>query len=382
MESLPLKYMGSKRSMLANGLGDALHEAVASASKVYDLFTGSGAVASHISQRYEKEVIAVDLQSYAVALTKCVLERDRPILDEQWIARWFARAASLHDSAFFNEATELQNHLAELEPCIGASRAMQLCEDQRNYPISVAYGGHYFSPLQAMWLDDLRRTMPIGKGKRDVALASLIRAASKCAAAPGHTAQPFKANRSAGRFLVESWLRDLPQIVSETAREICAQHAIVKGKCYIMDANLAALKVQGGDLVFLDPPYSGVHYSRFYHVLETVARGKTGTVLGNGRYPPQAERPRSDYSLKTRSRVALDDLLSKLSSRGASVLITFPSGAASNGLSGEEVTELSLKHFQMLKTKVASRFSTLGGDSKHRAARQDSVELILHLTPK
>jgi len=382
MESMPLKYMGSKRSMLGNGLGDALHESVASASKVYDLFTGSGAVASHIAQRYEKEVIAVDLQSYAVALAKCVLERDSPILDEKWISRWFARAANLHDSTFLKEATRLQDSLATLEPSTGASRAKWLCKNQDNYPISDAYGGHYFSPLQSMWLDDLRRTMPKGKGQRDVALASLIRAASKCAAAPGHTAQPFKANQSAGRFLVEAWLRDLPQIVSDTAREICAQHARVKGKCFVMDANSAALKVQENDLIFLDPPYSGVHYSRFYHVLETVARGKTGTVSGNGRYPPQAERPRSDYSLRTRSRIALDDLLSKLSSKGANVLITFPAGAASNGLSGEEVTELSLKHFRMLETKVTSRFSTLGGDTKHRAARQDSVELILHLSPK
>lgn len=377
-----MKYMGSKRSMLGNGLGEALHESVASASKVYDLFTGSGAVASHIAQRYEKEVIAADLQSYAVALTKCILERDKPITDDKWISRWFARAASLHDLEFFNEAKRLQGEFSTLQPSIGASRAKQLCKDKANYPIAGAYGGHYFSPLQSIWLDDLRRSLPRTKAQRDVALAALVRAASKCAAAPGHTAQPFKANSSAGRYLIEAWLRDLPQIVSDTAKDICSQHAKVLGRCFVKDANSAALLVQENDLIFLDPPYSGVHYSRFYHVLETVARGKTGLVSGNGRYPPQAERPKSDYSLKTRSKIALDDLLSKLSSKGANVLITFPAGEASNGLSGEEVTELSLKHFRMLKTKVTSRFSTLGGDTKHRAARQDSIELILHLSPK
>lgn len=368
--------------MLGNGLGDALHESVLSASKVHDLFTGSGAVASHIARLYQKEVIAVDLQAYAVALAKCIVERNKPILEDKWISRWFARAAALQDPTLLKAATKLQDSLTKLEPSVAASHARQLCGDKLSYPISDAYGGYYFSPLQSMWLDDLRRSLPRVRGHRDIALAALIRAASKCAAAPGHTAQPFKANLSAGRFLIEAWLRDLPQIVSDTASELCLQYAKVKGNCFVMDANLAAHMVQENDLVFLDPPYSGVHYSRFYHVLETVARGDVGSISGNGRYPPQEERPRSDYSLRARSRIALDELLSTLASNGANVLITFPAGEASNGLSGDEVTEISLKHFRMLETKVTSRFSTLGGDTKHRAARQEAVELILHLTSK
>jgi adenine-specific DNA-methyltransferase len=374
--------MGSKKSMLKNGLGDAIHDSVASASRVYDLFSGSGAVASHIAQHYDKEVIAVDLQTYAVVLAKCILERDRPIIDNSWISNWFERALALQSTGNSIAAQELQASLTELEPASAARQAQALFWDKNAYPISNAYGGYYFSPLQSMWLDHLRRSLPKTREKRDIALASLVHAASKCAAAPGHTAQPFKANQSAGRFLIEAWERDLPQIVSDTAKEISSKHASIKGRCFKMDANLAARKVQENDLVFLDPPYSGVHYSRFYHVLETVARGNVGSISGIGRYPPQEERPRSDYSLRTRSKVAFDDLLAKLSRRGANVLITFPAGSASNGLSGDEVVEISSRHFKLLKTKVSSRFSTLGGDAKHRAARQYAEELILHLSAK
>jgi adenine-specific DNA-methyltransferase len=139
--------------------------------------------------------------------------------------------------------------------------------------------------------------------------------------------------------------------------------------------------VTEGDLVFLDPPYSGVHYSRFYHVLETIAVGKVGDVSGIGRYPPSSERPRSDYSLRTKSKSVFDSLLQNLSDRGASVIVTFPAGAASNGMSGEDVVGISERHFSIREKKVSSRFSTLGGNRTHREARQVAQELILILSP-
>jgi adenine-specific DNA-methyltransferase len=46
--------------MLTNGLGDALNAAMVSANRIFDLFSGSGAVASHIAQNFEKEVFAGD----------------------------------------------------------------------------------------------------------------------------------------------------------------------------------------------------------------------------------------------------------------------------------------------------------------------------------
>lgn len=49
-----------------------------------------------------------------------------------------------------------------------------------------------------------------------------------------------------------------------------------------MNASELAEEAQDGGLVFLDP-LSGVHYGRFYHVLESVARGGVSDVTGAGR---------------------------------------------------------------------------------------------------
>ncbi|RIX31859.1 DNA adenine methylase [Sphingomonas edaphi] len=372
--------MGSKRAMLGNGLGEALGRSLGEVNRVFDLFTGSAAVAWHIGQRYDATVLASDLQEYSRVLAAAVIERTEAVTDRVWVDSWIERASErLFDHAQWAEIAKLQENLGK----IGASEAASSARDQYlgdGFPLSKAYGGYYFSMWQVAWLDALRATLPSQSGLRDLALASIIQAASRCAASPGHTAQPFKPNESAGKFLIEAWRRDLPSIVRSRIDDIAPRHAKREGKAHCMDAIELADRAKPGDLCFLDPPYSGVHYSRFYHVLESIARGDVGEVSGSGRYPNRSDRPVSDFSMSSRSKRAFDDLLAVLARRKVAVIITFPAGSASNGLSGEDVKALAADHFRIEEEKVSSRFSTLGGDLKHRAARQDADELILTLS--
>lgn len=226
----------------------------------------------------------------------------------------------------------------------------------------------------------MRANLPKEPAYRNVGLAALIQAASHCAASPGHTAQPFKPNDTAGGFLIASWQRNLPSIVADRAQKLSMRCAKIRGKAYCCSALEIADQAMPGDLAFVDPPYSGVHYSRFYHVLETIARGQVGAVFGAGRYPPIEERPSSEFSMKSQSQQALNNLLSLLSDRGANVIITFPAGNASNGLSGEKVRRIASQYFYIDEEKVSSRFSTMGGNAKHRASRKEADELILNLS--
>jgi adenine-specific DNA methylase len=373
--------MGSKRAMLGNGLGEALERSLRDANRVLDLFTGSAAVAWYVAERHNKEVLAGDLQNYSRILAASVVERTTPILDRDWVDSWIKRAhgrISAHPK--WKEIKELQNSL-DKEPVSDIASIARSIDLGSAYPLSRAYGGYYYSPWQAAWIDALRASLPISDGLHNVALAALIQAASRCAASPGHTAQSFKPNETAGRYLIEAWQRDVPAIVRTRVTDIAPRKALMKGRAYCMDANDLASEARPGDLVFLDPPYSGVHYSRFYHVLESVARGHVGEISGVGRYPERSERPTSDYSIKRNSRPALDGLLGILARQGASVIITFPAGKASNGLSGDDVRKVAADHYKIAEDKVSSRFSTMGGNLKHRAARHQADELILTLSP-
>ncbi|MGE3425025.1 MAG: DNA adenine methylase [Dehalococcoidia bacterium] len=166
------------------------------------------------------------------------------------------------------------------------------------------------------------------------------------------------------------------------------QYAQKLGAARVADANEIADAVEPHDLVFVDPPYSAVQYSRFYHVLESIARGLRGDVSGIGRYPDAAYRPKSRYSLKSDAEDALNQLLFLLSAKGARVILTFPDHECSNGLSGDIVRAIARTYFHIREHSINSRFSTLGGrgsgDDKvaRRSARHDASELMLLLSPR
>ncbi|KAB2757672.1 adenine methyltransferase [Brucella anthropi] len=372
-----MKYMGSKRSMLRNGLGELLQNEISNFDRFIDLFTGSGVVANHVAINYPIPVYAYDIQAYSVAATSAVIARDVELDGLRIWKEWFTSANE--------QFAKLKCPTRDVSSRKDVEWIRDWCADQV-YPITRAYGGHYFSASQALWFDVLRATVPQNNESKTAAIAALIEAASLCVAAPGHTAQPFQPTETAIRFLIESWSRDPLFYTNKALIELAQQKALAPGLARIADANLVAKELKANDLVFIDPPYSGVHYSRFYHVLETVAVGECGEVSGVGRYPAASRRPRSNYSLKGQSSRALSDLLQTISSVGASAILTFPDHACSNGLTGEQVRNMANAYFHVEDRYIETVFSTLGGHSlklepnKSRHARQPAKEMMLFLS--
>jgi adenine-specific DNA-methyltransferase len=375
---MTVKYMGSKRAMLSNGLGELLTRERVGAGRFVDLFTGSGSVAIYIARKYKIPVFAYDLQKYSVVLADAVISRKAAINWEPIWKLWHRRA---------------QNQIADnsVPKTIKLTQAIvanfrEWCSNQ-SLPITKAYGGHYFSPEQAVWIDALRATLPDDVPQKTAALAALIQAASESAAAPGHTAQPLQPTRTAKPFLQRAWAFDIADRTKKAFEEISGRYAKEIGSAEVRDANEAAALLRKGDLAFIDTPYSGEHYSRFYHVLETIVNGECGAVSGVGRYPAHCLRPKSKFSLKTESEDALDDLLETIAGQGARAILTFPDHDCSNGLSGELVREIASKYFDVYEKTVESDFSTLGGtrtdeDGDGRHPRQKTSELMLVLKPK
>ena len=377
-----MKYMGSKRAMLLNGLGALIRAEADQKERIVDLFSGAGAVSWFAAQSFAKPVVSVDLQAFGKVLARSVVERTNRLDPIQLESDWLG---SLNGKLGRSQTWETAYALDSARPNAGtwAKQARILCSQTRGSgPIWRAYGGYYFSPSQACVLDVLRRALPPKGPARWVCHAALLIAASKCVAAPGHTAQPFSTTRTAGPFLREAWLRDPLIYVRRALTDLSIKCARVRGKAKVGDAVRIASHLRESDLVFVDPPYSGVHYSRFYHVLETLARGTCGPVSGTGRYPPPSERPKSLFSQKLGAPRAIEHLFRTLADRGCTVIVTFPAHQCSNGLSGTGVAQCAEQHFAIDRKVIKTRFSTLGGNGHNRSARQDSSEMMLVLRPR
>ena len=320
--------MGSKRALLRNGLGDVIGEESREGTRIVDLFCGSGAVSWFAAVELGKRVLACDLQEFAAALAGAVLKRTRPVHHAELENGWLKDAESARGEYAAWEQTARFERRRKKDP-MWHRQAQELCEawnGSEELLMFSRYGGHYFSPMQALTLDAMLQNLPKDEKLRSVCLAATIIAASKCAAAPGHTAQPFKFTVSGSKYLREAWSRDPFGYAAVGLRRIAPLHAKQCGTTLVGDANEIAERLRSTDVVFVDPPYSAVQYSRFYHVLETVARGWCGDVGGVGRYPSRQERPQSLYSRSAKSSTAIEELLERLSNRGCKVVLTFPLG--------------------------------------------------------
>lgn len=376
-----IKYMGSKRGLLKHGLGEILLKEATNGSRFVDLFAGTGRVAWHVAEKIDVPVLAVDLQHYAAVLAAAVIERDHVIDECQVSAQWLEPVE--HALKLISDEDIMRSGTAK--DAIARNvvlDARELCTTKPGGPIWTSYGGHYFSPSQARAFDLLLEQVPDDNQLLTrFCKALLVMAASQCAAAPGHTAQPFQPTEAALPHISVSWARDPVAIIKELLPSLARRHGRQRGRAIVANANEVAEELNDGDVVFVDPPYSAVHYSRFYHVLETVARGRCGPVSGVGRYPPPSERPRSAYSIKSQALGTMLELLERLATNGCCVILTFPSGRASNGMTGRELVEHARQWFDVTERVVTSRFSTLGGNGLNRRSHRSVGELVALMRP-
>ena len=374
-----MKYMGSKRRQLNNGLGTQLRRVARPTDRFIDLFSGSGVVSWFAGEQLGLPVTAVDLQQYAVIVTASVIERSRVLPTDRLIERWIAPASVRLEQDDYVGASRLLLK-GDLSPA-NVVRMRQEASTSTDI-FTASYGGYYFSIEQTRTIDELRMSLPRQKPASTACLAALIVAASRCSASPGHTAQPFRPTPQALPHIETIWHRNMLSEVKRVLEQIAVRHAATRGTAIRGDANVVARELAGGELVFVDPPYSAAQYSRFYHVLEAVATGGYSSVHGAGRAPEIVHRPSSRFSRVTTARTALTELLTYLAEKECRVVVTFPQYKASNGLSGEEIAQIARRWFNVDTCSTSNRFSTLGGNGTQRSARLQTQELILTMFPR
>lgn len=369
--------------MLGAGLSQIISNAVEERPERFvDLFSGSGAVARWVAENHAIPVDAVDSQLYAKILSGAIIERNEK-----------ASAAILNDWILFSQDL-YRDRLMEFgsspslsigSDAVYAERAKAEAMDAPGF-IARQYGGHYYSINQGLAFDCLLERLPHSAPERAVALAAVIESASSCAASPGHTAQPFQPTEKLIKHIDAAWRRDPFAFAARKAGSYAGRYALSSGgRATQRDALLYVNdSLADGSVVFCDPPYSEVQYSRFYHVLEGIARGGWDQVHGAGRAPLGDNRFSSTFSSRKDSTAAFDDLFRSLAARSATVILTFPDHGCSNGQSADSLIQLAQPWFNVTTTAVNVTHSSLGASDTTggpRVPRREVRESVLVLSP-
>ncbi len=434
----PIQYMGSKARLL-----DLIREAVdladPSGGPALDLFSGSGVVAAHLSR--SRSVTAVDVQEYARVLAVAMMTPARmtPIEIKRLSTHARQRAVDLaadHLGDLFGVERAAVEALEEGDPdrlCEivehGSPVAFALGEGPSVGPlvdalrVSVAqigdiahqvtltrfYGGVYFSYEQALHLDCLLaavRRLPAGV-LRDTGLAAVFGAASECVTSVGsHFAQPIRPRDRSGRpklaalkMLSRRRERDVFAIFGERLRRYAEAPTAAHGASAVRSdyREFLASHVEPVAVAYADPPYTRDHYSRFYHVLETMARGDDPDVsrvniggtetLSRGLY--RRDRHQSPFCIRSQAPDAFRALFRGVRRFDIPLVLSYSpysSGTAARPrprlLRIPEVVEIAAEFFEDVSTRPGGLLSHSKFNAQHLNGNADrEAEKLLVCRP-
>ncbi|MHB8107569.1 MAG: DNA adenine methylase [Candidatus Cryosericum sp.] len=361
----PIHYLGSKLRML-DTIGATLDAVDPSLGRVCDLFSGSGTVSKYLSRF--RDVTSVDIQEYSRVLCSALLlpatlpESVESFVDKVKNSDNLAKLRAAFDPILLYErkatADAGGNQLEALydiieNGCLVAADRSHRTSDPSDLSAAITetisllrsqelleapmtmvtryFGGLYFSYEQSVWID---ATLDVAFGYagsnlalRDLLLAAAISATSSIVNTVGKQfAQPLQVRNANGTLkrglqdkilsdramsfigLFESWLR----IYTHREGTMIRDHEILR-----MDAYDALERVKGSDVsvVYADPPYTRYHYSRYYHVLETICLRddpEISTTFPNGhqlsRGVYRKDRYQSPFSIRSQAGSAFDAL--------------------------------------------------------------------------
>jgi adenine-specific DNA methylase len=373
-----------------------------------DVFAGSGTLSAALSA--SRDVTAVDIQEYSRVLCSAVLNpvtvtdaeatvfRDSvakqastnriaaaPLIEYERSALQAARAGDPEPICeLIEHASMVAFHESKylVQPAFEAAQrqARKLVADDRKSLILRFYGGLFFSYGQAAELDALltmAHHMPAGR--REFFLAAIISTASEVVNTVGkHFAQPIRPRGSDGkpkRHLIAKIIRDreielLGLFASwldryRSLRPNGRSHQVIRA-----DYADALAPLQDVGVVYADPPYTRDHYSRFYHVLETMCLwddpGVSTTriravkeTFSRGMY--RADRHQSPFCIKSQAPGAFGKLFAAVKALNAPLVLSYSpyaNGDAHPRVMGvDQIETLAKEHFKSVEVISAGKFS-------------------------
>lgn len=428
-----LNYLGSKLRLL-DFIEDKVLDVTPQGAGICDLFAGSGCVSRKLSRLHS--VVSCDIQGYSKVICNALLHKfdvtDKTIEDffksldnenANKLREAFAPLIELEQDAIDNKKLEVLTCILEhgsLEvfniehnlSCL-SDQLVVVCKNLKRIGlndvrslISRYYGGVYFSYKQAVEIDIILENIHrlISEDNLDLFLAALLSTASDVVGTIGkHFAQPIKARDSKGNIKITVYnkaVKDKTIDVIALYREWLLKYKnLAKSNCLHITMQgdyeqcLKALP-DNVKTVYADPPYTRDHYSRYYHVLETLTLRDTpkistvtihGTThVSNGIY--REDRHQSPFCIKSKAPEAFRKMFELTASTGRNLLLSYSPYDETKKTHPRVVTmqqliALAEKYFDNVETVSAGSFKhNKLNSTEHFLEASDEAELLIVCT--
>ncbi len=324
-----IKYMGSKRQIL-DFVVSAIGKCYQRGGTVCDLFAGSAVIAGAL--RTCVPVLSNDIQEYSSILANVYLS------DFDWYK--YPDASELVAQAE-ERVIEFRRSFPNLDFEYGTALSLEefisIEEAQKQlihlnfsglayHLFTKYYSGTYWSFEQCLWIDALRE---IADQYQETPLyyailASLMFAMSYNSQSTGHYAQYRDATSSSSMsdILIYRKKQIAPYFIRKfnNLREhlgpVKIQHRV-----QALDYLECLKTLAPNTTVYADPPYCFVHYSRFYHAMETLVRYDYPTVEHKGRY--RNDRHQSLFCIQTKVAPAFREMFIACREQNASLVLSY-----------------------------------------------------------
>ena len=338
--------MGTKRS-----LAPIVRKAVVDLNRsgqVADLFSGMGSVATSMAST--APVLTNDALAFTTTFARARFLEGERIPATRMARQLFPDFRVAYESLRTDYAkriaseriavgAETREQLAaymDKAPHVGNSewyrsrgRAAESSTSVERYCMTVLYfSAGYFSTAQAAQLDAIRYAIDYHDGDgatRDWLTSAWLAAAGVVMNAPGHAAQYLKpGNETVYKRIRRQWQRPVWSIFVEKlgaiqpvgTKEWRSTNAVCNADALEL---LASDAFDGVGTVYADPPYTKDHYSRFYHVYESLYRYDFPKSEGEGRY--RHDRFNTPFSLARNVEDAFRKLFAGVADRGLPLVL-------------------------------------------------------------
>lgn len=354
-----IKYMGSKARIIdfvVEGLNEGRNDGL-----VCDLFAGACSLSGAIGHLVP--IATNDIQNYSRAIAHCYLHKlsdaaqnitpEDIVKRAEGVVRGRVGLVSVSMRHDVEPTLETFNHIEH--------ESRSLINESFSDPYHLFlknYSGTWWSAEQCAWIDALRQVIDemlankeINTGDHAIFLTSVMHAMAYCGQGTGHYAQYRDAKTISSMHDIHIYRRK--SIASYFSRKLSVltawNGANVKPNedhQYLSLDYRNCLSQLPTCTVYADPPYAFVHYSRFYHAIETFTLYDypslqiKGSELVKGRY--REDRHQSPFSIRSKVENAFKEMFTGVSDHDSNLILSYSNTAL---LDLEEMIELAHSTF-------------------------------------